>query len=410
MKTKLTFLLIMCISIMTFAQNGINYKAIVKDNLGNVVANDLIQVQFSILAGATSVYQETHSATTDNNGIVIINIGEGTPISGSFIDIDWASDDHFLNVQINTGAGLTDMGTTQFKTVPYALSSGDKVWNTDENGAHVLATNIGIGTETPSELLEVYDVSNSTIKLTVPNLGSSTKLEFENGDEAGTHTFYRFENRSDYLRFEVDTDFLEPTIGYETIMNLGRLGLSMEIGTRINEFSADVTLNGNSDNAVPTERAVKTYVDNSINAITSEKSITIPATDFTGNQSDTHFVNYRNYGAYAQMNLGNGVLLAPLIVPEGSTITSIIFYLRDESSAADVNLECTLLYGSNSAGILTQQFSLSTFGGSTSGIIRTYNTPFVTAVNRKYIIRIRPTSAWGPNDFGVSAVKVTYTD
>lgn len=41
----------------TFAQQGINYKAIVKDGSGNVVANDLIQVQFTILQGSTSVYQ-----------------------------------------------------------------------------------------------------------------------------------------------------------------------------------------------------------------------------------------------------------------------------------------------------------------------------------------------------------------
>jgi hypothetical protein len=53
-----------------------------------VVANDLIQVQFTILQGATSVYQETHSPTTDANGIVILNIGEGIPISGTFSTID----------------------------------------------------------------------------------------------------------------------------------------------------------------------------------------------------------------------------------------------------------------------------------------------------------------------------------
>ena len=104
-----------------FAQQGINYKAIVKDGSGNVVANDLIQVQFTILQGATSVYQETHSPTTDANGIVIISIGEGIPISGTFSTIDWSADDHYLNVQINTGGGLTDMGTTQFMAVPYAI-------------------------------------------------------------------------------------------------------------------------------------------------------------------------------------------------------------------------------------------------------------------------------------------------
>jgi len=44
-----------------------------------------------------------------------------------------------------------------------------------------------------------------------------------------------------------------------TELRLGSLG--GQIGVAINEFSADGTLSGNSDTAVPTERAVKTYVD-----------------------------------------------------------------------------------------------------------------------------------------------------
>lgn len=38
-------------------------------------------------------------------------------------------------------------------------------------------------------------------------------------------------------------------------------GLTLFLGTNVNEFSIDGTLSGNSDDAVPTEQAVKTYVD-----------------------------------------------------------------------------------------------------------------------------------------------------
>ncbi|MFD2540767.1 tail fiber domain-containing protein [Lacinutrix gracilariae] len=125
MKSKLTFLLFMCITCFGFAQNGINYKAVIKDDLGNIVANDLIVIEFSILQGVaqTNVYTETHTPTTNDNGIIIVNIGEGTPISGIFSDIDWSSNNHFLNVQVNTGPGLVDMGTSAFKSVPYAMSA-----------------------------------------------------------------------------------------------------------------------------------------------------------------------------------------------------------------------------------------------------------------------------------------------
>jgi hypothetical protein len=47
-----------------------------------------------------------------------------------------------------------------------------------------------------------------------------------------------------------------------TELRLGSLG--GQIGVAINEFSADGTLSGNSDTAVPTEKAVKTYVDDNI--------------------------------------------------------------------------------------------------------------------------------------------------
>ena len=112
-------LLLFCIT--TSAQQGINYKALIKDGSGVIVANTTIDVKFIILDGAVNVYEETHAPTTDANGIVILNIGEGTPITGTYSTIDWSSNNHFINVQIDTGGGLQDMGTTAFKTVPYAL-------------------------------------------------------------------------------------------------------------------------------------------------------------------------------------------------------------------------------------------------------------------------------------------------
>ena len=70
------------------AQQGINYKALIKDNGGNVVANENITIQFQILEGAgmVNVYQETHNPMTDAKGIVIVNIGEGTPDSGIILN------------------------------------------------------------------------------------------------------------------------------------------------------------------------------------------------------------------------------------------------------------------------------------------------------------------------------------
>jgi hypothetical protein len=46
-------------------------------------------------------------------------------------------------------------------------------------------------------------------------------------------------------------------------------GLTLQTGSRINEFSIDGTLSGNSDTVVPTEQAVKTYVDTQISTFST---------------------------------------------------------------------------------------------------------------------------------------------
>jgi hypothetical protein len=127
MKKAISIVLLLLVTVGMYAQDGINYKALIKDNLGAVVASQTIDVRFSIIAdtGPTNVYVETHTgATTDANGIVILAIGDGTANSGVFSDIDWGSDKHSLKVAIDIEQDGTfvDLGTTQFMAVPYALS------------------------------------------------------------------------------------------------------------------------------------------------------------------------------------------------------------------------------------------------------------------------------------------------
>ena len=54
-----------------------------------------------------------------------------------------------------------------------------------------------------------------------------------------------------------------------TSLRLGSIGA--QLGESINEFSSDGTLSGNSNTAVPTEQAVKTYVDTQLAALNSDK-------------------------------------------------------------------------------------------------------------------------------------------
>ncbi len=129
MKPIIVLIIGLLISISSFAQQGINYKALIEDDLGNVVSNQTIGVQFQIreaTANGTPVYTETNTSTTDANGVVILNIGTGNT-SDIFNAIDWGAKDHWLNLQIDIAGGTNyiDMSTTQFMAVPYALSAAN---------------------------------------------------------------------------------------------------------------------------------------------------------------------------------------------------------------------------------------------------------------------------------------------
>ena len=73
-------------------------------------------------------------------------------------------------------------------------------------------------------------------------------------------------------------------------------------GTSINEFSTDTTLSGNSDDAVPTEKATKSYVDTSIAGISvdgleSRSTITTTTNSIaTGVTENKNLTGFKAYG------------------------------------------------------------------------------------------------------------------
>ncbi|MDX2285616.1 MAG: hypothetical protein NW241_15720, partial [Bacteroidia bacterium] len=98
---------------------GISYQAVAR-NGGTILANQTLQVRFTILDGANPAYQETHTATTDDFGRFTLVIGTGNT-SGVFSNINWSTGNKFLTVELNQPNGWVLMGTHRFQSVPYAL-------------------------------------------------------------------------------------------------------------------------------------------------------------------------------------------------------------------------------------------------------------------------------------------------
>jgi len=102
-----------------------SYQAIVRDQNNSLVVNQLIGMQISVLQDNTPVYVETHNPSTNENGLVSLEIGNGYIVSGTFENIDWTVGPYFIKTEtdLSGGTSYTISGTSQILSVAYALHS-----------------------------------------------------------------------------------------------------------------------------------------------------------------------------------------------------------------------------------------------------------------------------------------------
>jgi len=125
-RLSISFAAILIASIC-FAQSpeSFKYQAVVRNIDGSIVDDQSVSFMMEILEGSTSgtaIYTETHTTTTDDYGLVHLDIGEGTT-TDDFSGIDWGDDEYFLQVSIDLAGGTsyTLLGASQLLSVPYAL-------------------------------------------------------------------------------------------------------------------------------------------------------------------------------------------------------------------------------------------------------------------------------------------------
>jgi hypothetical protein len=128
MKSVFTFFLCVLLSSFAVAQSPekMSYQAVVRDADNNLVRSSSIGIQISILQGSvtgSAVYVETQTPGTNANGLISIEIGNGTVVSGDFSAIDWATGLYYIKTETDPAGGInyTITGTTQLLSVPYAL-------------------------------------------------------------------------------------------------------------------------------------------------------------------------------------------------------------------------------------------------------------------------------------------------
>jgi uncharacterized protein (TIGR02145 family) len=155
---KLYTLLALVLTLITFAQapQGFNYQATVRNSSGALIINQIVLVKFNVFqnsATGTLVYSENQTANTDDLGHISLVVGQGTATTGTFSNINWGGGSYYLGIELNTGSGYVNMGTTQLLSVPYALYSNSSA------------------TSTPQNLTSVLNAGNSANNTKIINLG-----------------------------------------------------------------------------------------------------------------------------------------------------------------------------------------------------------------------------------------------
>ncbi|MCB0810674.1 MAG: hypothetical protein KDB96_15460, partial [Flavobacteriales bacterium] len=174
MRIPSTCLALLC-SLFLFAQapEAFNYQAVARDAGGDPITNTVVGVEFQLhqtTAGGTVVYSETHIPTTNALGLFTVEVGNGTPTTGTFSAIDWSAGPYFLEVGLDPagGSSYTSVGTQQLLSVPYAMHAGsvdmadDGDWVQSGDTLHSDGKRVGIGTGSPIADLDVV----GTFKLT----------------------------------------------------------------------------------------------------------------------------------------------------------------------------------------------------------------------------------------------------
>ncbi len=304
---KITTLLLGILFLFTttiFAQQGINYKALITDN-GIAMANQSVTIQFTILQNATTnVYQEEHTTTTDANGIAIANIGEGTQISGIFNDVDWRNE-QFLKVEINTGSGFEDFGTTAFKAVPHAKSA-EKLLPTDKviiGDTDTYATEkLYVKNANPDSELVDFRVGDLTAGKDVLNLYID-----QNTSGSGLNNRSQFieATRGSLLKFKVDDDgrvfsqkgfytngYVVGTTAVESYGNIKAWG-NLEVD---GEVTSDLKMGDNKIRATKSGNAdMKAFM---YGTFTLGCNMTVDQELYSGNATDGFTVKYNSVGRY----------------------------------------------------------------------------------------------------------------
>jgi len=199
MKKIFTLLALVAFGLPLLAQSPdlMSYQAVLRDAENHLITDQAVAVQISILQGApngSAVYTEVHSLSTNANGLISLEIGDG--VTGDDLStVDWSAGPYYLKTETDPagGSNYTITSTTQLLSVPYAkyadeagnIFSGaygdlsgaptavsaftndagyltSRLWSLNGSNVYYNGGNVGIGTDAPARSLTLNSGAEST--------------------------------------------------------------------------------------------------------------------------------------------------------------------------------------------------------------------------------------------------------
>jgi len=401
----------MTASVFAQAPEKMSYQAVVRDGSNNLVSSTSVGIQISILQGSasgTAVYVETQTLTSNANGLVSLEIGAGTVVSGNFTTIDLANGSYFIKTETDPtgGTSYTITGTSQLLSVPYALHAktaesvtgtitetdpifGSSVasgitgtdttyWNNKldaevdttywkENGNNIYFNkgNIGIGESNPYAKLTIADTLNNT-KL------RSFSLEVDGGGTAGNSykgidsRIYgtNGDNRAiQGVSFGVSAEENTGIIGFADSANINRavVGASTASNTTVSGYNYGLT--GIARGSEFSNIAVGGYAENGNTSTGANFGVSCRASSVTSGDNFGIYSEASNGGTnYAGYFNGDVTVTGTFSNPSDrklkrdiaplenallaiNKITPVTYHYRNDNKTTGLNLPTNLQYG-----------------------------------------------------------------
>ncbi len=196
-------------SIFAQAPQKMSYQAVIRNSNDSLLISTPVGMRISLVQSSptgTVVYSETQTETTNANGLVSLQIGMGTAVSGTFANIDWAAGPYYVKTEtdLSGGTNYTIISSNELLSVPYALFSANgtpgPIGATGPQGPQgVAGTN---GTFPPGTVAGEMNYWNGTAWVTVAPGTNNQNLTFCNGVPTWGPCPAVFTNSSNYSSFK----------------------------------------------------------------------------------------------------------------------------------------------------------------------------------------------------------------